>query len=43
VVPAAKKLVVLVVSVGDPEGAPWQLALPVSASVPLGAVMNFQS
>src|SRR5829696_6386180 len=43
VVAPAVVLVVLVVSVGDPEGAPWQLALPVSASVPLGAVTNFQS
>src|SRR5919112_650210 len=35
-------VVVRVVSVGGPESAPWQLALPASASLPLGAVTNCQ-
>src|ERR671912_108094 len=36
-------VVVRVVSLGGPESAPWQLALPASASLPLGAVTNCQS
>src|SRR5919112_1375017 len=36
-------VVVRVVSVGGPESAPWQLALPLSAVLPLGAVTNCQS
>jgi hypothetical protein len=31
------------VLVGDPEGAPWQVALPASATIPSGAVTNCQS
>src|ERR671921_316649 len=41
VVPMVVVPAVPVVSVGGPvEGAPWQRALPVSASVPSGAVTN---
>src|SRR5215211_2883512 len=31
------------VLVGDPEGTPWQVALPASATIPSGAVTNCQS